>query len=502
MLRVRPLSTALALLITGACTTTGTATATSTPTPTRAGDQFFVSPLGTESAAARAEFMQGIRNLDAERFVVAREHFGKAVAADPNFALGHLYAALNATSLGSYRNHLDEAIRLVDRATPVEQLWIRAEQKAADNDINGQIEIAEQLVRMTPNNPRAYAYLANAQFAANKRAEARATLERATQMDPNFAPAWVQLGNSYLVTEPRDIAKAETFIRKALVLQPNEAFVHDYMGDVYRAQNNLPQARAEYTQMATLSPTRGEGFQQRAHVNSFLGNFDEARADYDRAIELSDPTTKPAYGVFRSLVAVYANDPAAAEKELEQVAATVDPNLQNATGAKIFALTSAAQIALENRHLDVAQRVVDQLRSLYLVQAAAGRTDAFRRGSQANIDYWEGMLAARRGDYATARQKAQNIITQLAPDQNPRKNEPAHEVLGMTDFLQGNFQAAADHLAQANPDDPYIWYYRGLALEKAGKTAEAKEFFARAAGWNFNGAGTALVKKTATQKAG
>jgi len=45
---------------------------------------------------------------------------------------------------------------LPDQASPVEQLWIRAEQKGADNDVNGQIAIAEQLVTLTPNDPRAY----------------------------------------------------------------------------------------------------------------------------------------------------------------------------------------------------------------------------------------------------------------------------------------------------------------------------------------------------------
>jgi tetratricopeptide (TPR) repeat protein len=459
--------------------------------------------IGTSSTTARDEFYQGLHDLDAERFIVAREHFNKAQAADPNFALGHLYAALNGASLADYKTHLDAAVRSLNGATPAEQLLIRAERKNADNDVTGQIELAKQLVRMTPGNPRVYLYLAGAQFNANKRAESRATLRRATQVDPRFAPAWIQLGNSYLVTEPRDIARAETYIRKAMALQPNEAVVHDYMGDVYRAENKLAQARTEYTRMAELAPDRGEGFQQRGHVNSFLGNFAEARADYDRAIALSDPTLKAPYAVFRALVNVYANDPAAAESELDRIASTVDPRVRNANGAKINALTSEARIALHNGHLDVAQRAIDQARQVYRQQAAEeGRSDTFRRNAEINIAYWEGMLAARRGDYAGARAKAKDIMTQVAKDQSPRKDEPAHELLGLTDFLQGNFKSAAGHYAEANPDDVYVWYYRGLALEGAGRKAEAREFFKRAAGWNFNGAQTALVRSDARKRAG
>ena len=499
MPRVRLISIALALLLPGASTTI---TAQAPAAIAAVAQPWSASSIGTSSATAREEFYQGLRDLDAERFIVAREHFNAAVAADPSFAIAQLYSALNGASLADYKTHLDAAVRAIDGATPAEQLWIRAERKNSDNDVAGQIALAEQLVKAAADNPRVYLYLAGAQFNANKRAESRATLLRGAQVDPSYVQGWIQLGNSYLVTEPQDIAKAEEYIRKAVALQPNEAVVHDYMGDVYRAENKLPQARAEYTRMAELAPTRGEGFQQRGHVNSFLGNFDEARADYDRAIALSDPTLRPQYATFKAFVSVYANDPAAAESELDQIASNVDPSLGNASGAKIFALTSEARIALHNRHLDVAQRAIDQVREVYRQQAAEeGRSEAFRRNGEVNIAYWEGMLAARRGDYAAARAKAKDIMTLVAENQSPRKNEPAHEVLALTDYLQGNFKSAADHYAEANRDDVYLWYYRGLALDGAGKKAEAKALFRRAAGWNFNGAQTALVKNDARKLA-
>ena len=499
MRSVRPLVTALAVALSaGACTTTGIGTATA------ASDQAPMAiPLSTQSATARDEFLRGVHDQDVERPVTPRQHFDRAIAADPNFALGHLYAAFAAPSLPAYRSHLDEAVRLADRATPAEQLWIRAERRVLDNDVSGQLALAQQLVQLTPSDPRAYGYLAGVQFNAGRRSDARATLERAAQIDPNFAPTWIQLGNSYLISEPRDVTRAEGYIRRAVALQPNEPFVHDYMGDVYRAENNLPQARAEYTRMIELDPSRASGFQQRGHVNSFLGNFAEARTDYDRGVALADPTTKPFFAVYHAFVHVYEGNPSEAEAELDRLAGSIDGmNIPNAVGAKITVLNDQARIALHNRHLDVAQRAIDQLRTLYRQQSEMGRSDAFRRGNEANIDYWEGMLAARRGDYATARAKAQDMIAQLAQDQSPRKNESAHELLGMADLLQGNYQSAAGHFSEANPDDIYVTYHRALALEGAGRTAEAKELFRRVAAWNFNGSDTALVKREAARKAG
>ncbi len=499
MPRVRLIFTALALVIAG----TSSPTIAQAPASVAADPPWHANSIGTTNTTARDEFYQGLRDLDAERFIAARNHFYSAVAADPKFALGQLYAALNGASLADYKTHLDAASKAIDGATPAEQLFVRAELKNADNDVAGQIDIAQELVQTAPDNPRLYLYLAGAQFNGNKRAESRETLERATQVDPSYTQAWIQLGNSWLVAEPKDIAKADAYIRKAVALEPNEAVVHDYMGDVYRAENKLEDARAEYTRMEELAPDRGAGFQQRGHVNSFLGNFAEARADYDRGTALADPTLRPLYATYRALVSQYANNPAAAESELESVANSVDPNIANARGSQIFALASEARIALHYRHLDVAQRAITRLSEITRQQAAEeGRSDAFRRNGEANIAYFEGMLAARRGDYAGARAKANEIMRIVAQDQSPRAKEPAHELLALSDFLQGNFQSAADHYAEANPDDVYLWYYRGLALEKAGHKAEAKELFKRAAGWNFNGPQTALVKGDAARKAG
>src|SRR5687767_9963541 len=122
MRSVRLLAAAFAVAIPAACTTTGlgTATAVSPPPP-------MAISLSTSSSTARDEFLRGVRAGDTERAAVAREHFARAVAADPNFALAHLYSAFFAPSVAAYRNHLDEAIRLAPNASPAEQLWIRAE---------------------------------------------------------------------------------------------------------------------------------------------------------------------------------------------------------------------------------------------------------------------------------------------------------------------------------------------------------------------------------------
>ena len=280
--------------------------------------------------------------------------------------------------------------------------------------------------------------LAGIQFNLGQTAEARATLEQGIALAPRFAPTHIDLGNSYLQIEPKDAAKGEEHIKHAVELEPNEPYVHDFMGDAYRAKNDLENARLEYSRMIELDAKDAGAFQQRGHVNSFLGKFDEARADYDKSISLGDPGQKATFAVYRAFVNVYAGQPAAAEQELDKLVTAIDAmDLPNKTDAKIFALNNQLAIALHNGHISVATRAADALRALWREQQLSATPD-FRNSRQANIVYVEGRLAAANGDYAGTRAKAEEYMKVVERSLNPRKNERANELLGIADVVQKN----------------------------------------------------------------
>ena len=175
-------------------------------------------------------------------------------------------------------------------------------------------------------------------------------------------------------------------------------------------------------------------------------------------------------------------------------------DLPDESSAKVFALTNQLAIALHNGHINVATRAVDALRALWREQQLSATPD-FRNSRQANIVYVEGRLAAANGDYAGTRAKAEEYMKVVESSLNPRKNERAHELLGIADLVQKNYATAATHLAQANPNGSYITYQRALALEGAGQAEEAKALFKRVADTNFNSVDIALVKADAARRA-
>jgi tetratricopeptide (TPR) repeat protein len=315
--------------------------------------------------------------------------------------------------------------------------------------------------------------------------------------------AHTAMGLSYLFGEPRDFAKALQYMQQAEALAPNEAGAHTLLGDVYRAQRNLAKAREEYARGHQLDPRDGILLVKAGHADTFLGDYVAARADYDSAVAVGRANQKAAYAPFRAYVSVYAGDPAAAIDELNRLVASVDGmGVPDPKTAKVGALTSVVVIATHTRDRAAAERALKQLGPLLLQQAEEAGNPAFRRGQQAIIAYFEGWWAARRGDYAAAQKQADHISQLLAPDANPRKLEPMHQIEGFIALYQGKYREAAGHLRLGNTLDPYVKYQLAVATEGAGDAAEAKRLFREVADYNFNTVGFALVRKDAQQKAG
>ena len=460
-------------------------------------------PITTSSAAARARFLEGLREFDLGRFIDANVHFKQAVAADPNFAFAYLNVANTANSLDEFKTNLAQAEQHAAGASDAERLQIQMARQGFDNDLVGQLALGRQLVAKYPDSPRAWLALAGVQGALNYNAEARTSIAKALALAPRLFAAHTAMGTSYLFGEPRDFAQALQHMQQAEALAPYEAGAHTFLGDVYRAQRNLAKAREEYMRGHELNPRDAILLVKAGHANTFLGDYVAARADYDSAIAVGRANEKAAYAPFRAYVSVYAGDPAAAIDELNRLVASIDNmGVPDPKTAKVGALTNVAVIATHTGNRAAAEEALKQLGPLLLQQADEAGNAAYRRGQQATIAYFAGWWAARRGDYVAAQKQAEQIGQLLAPDANPRKLEPMHQLEGFIALYQGKYRDAAGHLKLGNTLDPYVKYQLAVAKEGAGDAGEAKRLFTEVAEYNFNTVGFALVRKDAQQKAG
>lgn len=459
-------------------------------------------PLTTSSDEARQRVTDGVREADMNRVEEAYENFERAIAADPNAAMPHLYSATVAFGVATVEAtyaHLEQAAKLSDHASEVEKLIIQSIKKGFDNDDSGALTIAQQLVKIDSENPRSWLLLAGRHGALQQRADERAAVDKAIELAPGFALAYITQSISYTNSEPRDLAKAEANARKAVELEPNEPDVHDILGDALRAQGKLEEAAQAYTRAAELDPTKGDGLQQRGHVQTFLGRYAEARADYDAAVALAVGNRKPVLWVYRAFVNLYEGNARAAVEELEQIYNAMDGiEMADPTGIKIFVVSQQAAVALHNHMIPEAERATGRL--VQLKSQLKVNSEEFRRAVRSQIALDQGYLAWTKADYATARQKAAEYMKIREPDSNPTRNRSAHELLGMIALEEGRHADAVSEFEQGSPDDIYMDYHHALALEGAGRGAEAQKLYEKIANYYFNPVGMGLVRKDALAK--
>src|SRR2546430_1340477 len=351
-------------------------------------------PITTSSGVARDHFLRGQRELDLARFIDANAHFKEAVAADPDFAFGYLNVANTANSLAEFKSNLALAEQHAAGASEAERLQIQKVRKGFDQDLAGQLALGQQLVQKYPGSPRAWLALAGVQGGLNRNEEARASIAKALALAPRMFVAHTTLGLSYVFGEPRDFDKALQHVQQAETLAPDEPGAHTLLGDVYRAQRHLEQARDEYTRGHQLNRRDAILLVKSGHANTLLTDHTAARADHDPAIPPGRANNKEAYPPVRASVLAAAGEPGAAIDELNRLVASVDGmGVPDPKAAKVAALSNVAVIAIHTRNQPAAEQALKQLGPVLTQQADEAANPAFRRGQDATLAYFDGWWA-------------------------------------------------------------------------------------------------------------
>jgi TolB-like protein/DNA-binding winged helix-turn-helix (wHTH) protein len=115
--------------------------------------------------------------------------------------------------------------------------------------------------------------------------------ERAVQLDPGFARAWVGIGECSFFTRPRpeSMARAEAAIRRAIELDPDLPNAHAALGTLQMIWHwNWDAADAEFRLAMAKEPVEPSTLVRYAQYLAARGRLDEAIATQRRAAEL-DP---------------------------------------------------------------------------------------------------------------------------------------------------------------------------------------------------------------------
>jgi len=461
--------------------------------------------ITTDSATARALYAEGEYLSDVGRGVQAREKFQAAATEDPSFALAYYGQSNAALSFAEFQKSLDTALEYAEGISDGERMLIDINRSFLSNDAATGLATAQQLVNKFPDSARAWNVLAGMQGNQNDNLGARASNQKALKLEENMPAALTGLVNNNIFGEPRDPAAAESWANKLIAAYPNEAKGFEMLGDAKRAQNDLEGALEAYNKASQVDPTLELAAHKRGHVNSFLGNIEEARGAYDEAIALAPPESRAGTAVYKGFTYIHGGDIPAAIDELETLAdgvAELGTPADQVKGQQVFALSSAAFAAMQAGMFERADSLIVRRNELQMAIAEDVGTDDARRLQQTNCQFFEGLLAAFQGNGEGATEHADAIAQLVEGDENPRKLEGANWVLGLSALKAGDYSTAVDHLRQADyANNMFVRYHLALAEQGNGNEEEAKKLFGEVGSFNFNSVAFALIGKDAATRA-
>jgi tetratricopeptide (TPR) repeat protein len=457
-------------------------------------------PITTGSDEAREHFILGREALEMGRTDDAREAFERAIDADPAFAIAYLYRARLANSAQEWKQYTDLAQEHKAGSSEGEQMLIDMIPLYVASDDEAVLAQAKKLAAAYPKSPRASLEVAYAMEGLNMTAESRRQLESLVTEHPSFAPAYRSLANSFVFELPNDHGLAEKYARKFVELAPREATGHILLGDVYRAQVQLEKALASYTEAVKVDPTHPVGYAKKGHADTFLGNYDMARADFEEAIEHSEGTGKMSGANFGVYTYVYAGDLPAALNANAAVMQNIPRLIADEEAQKqamMICYEDRCKIAAADGDFDIAREALREHAKLRRGIAEEMNMPEFVAYTEADIAELEGWIAAREGDFDAALAHADAAAEHLAVSKSPRKLEGVHQLKGFVALQQGAAETALEHLAQSNSDWITVTFYTAQAEEARGNTAQATELYREVANWNFNSLEYALIRDKA-----
>jgi TolB-like protein/DNA-binding winged helix-turn-helix (wHTH) protein len=219
-------------------------------------------------------------------------------------------------SLRESGNHIRLTAQLI-QVKDQTHLWAQDYDYLAKDILNVQDDVAKAVaheirVRLTskqqaelaqshPANPEAFdAYLQGYYHFERDTAKdtdmAARYYERATQLDPSYALAWVGLSrarnwqvNVSLIPAEEGHRLAREAVERALALNPNLAEAHTQMGRIKQQVDfDWAGAHASFQRAVALNPGNPEAVRTAAGSAAMLGRFDEALPLNGRAVDL-DP---------------------------------------------------------------------------------------------------------------------------------------------------------------------------------------------------------------------
>jgi eukaryotic-like serine/threonine-protein kinase len=374
--------------------------------------------LPTTSEAAQIAYWKGRALVDRRDIAgnpqAAIREFEAAIAADPNFAMGH--AGLAEAQWAMYSNTNDKS--WADRA----------------------MQSTAAAVTLEPDRPAVRYSAGLTMFRSGRFEDARQELTRAIELQPTSEEATRLLGR-VLMRQGRIDEGMEHF-RKALAIRPNSITVHTEMGLALYYASRYKEALDAFEKAIALAPNSSSALTQAGAASQMAGDPKKALDFYEKATAI-----QPRAETFSSMGTIYYDQ----------------GEFQKAANAYEAALLIRPLGAITHRNLGDAYRRL-------------GRSDAARRAYREAVVRQQAELAVSPGD-ARALARLAVYQAKAGDDAAAGRSLAAAEKIAPRDE-QVLLRAGVVHALAGRADQALDALQRAIAGGISPRTIETEEDFA------------------------
>ncbi len=253
-----------------------------------------------------------------------------ALESDPDFAMAH--AALGSTYFSHWvskpalgREHFEKALRLSERVTSRERLYIQADYQSNQGHFDDAERLYGLYLRDYPDDLGVQLNLAYLLMRARRLEQARAGFKEAIRIDPSNAGAYVNVATTYGLQG--QFGDALPYYTRAFELEPTwitaQNLNHEY-GVMLVGTGQLAKAREVYSVALASPDIRDKGLRSLALLDLFQGRYKDARPRLQEAILLNqsgkNPLGEARNHLYLSAVLEGQGDSAGELRELDQAA--------------------------------------------------------------------------------------------------------------------------------------------------------------------------------------
>jgi len=441
-------------------------------------------PITTSSAQARALYEKGMQDYENLYLERCNDDWRAAVKEDPNLAVAWAWIAFNSSDPKEISAARERAKAIARKATPGEQLMVAWIAKVEEGDFIGGISAMNDMLEMYPKDKHLL-YLAGNWLMLEEGIEAsQHMMEKALAIDKNFPAALNDL--AYAEARNRQFVKALAAMDRYVALLPKEPNPQDSYGELLRMAGNFEGSLMHYRAALKIDPDFVTSQVGLGDTYALMGNQDQARAEYDKAIRFAhNEPDRLTYTMQKGMTFVRDGNFAEADKLFLQIAETAHAKEQDLQEAQAY------------RHL--AEYQTDNgvaLKYLLSAEDAMGHRNTISTSDKddelSRILRNRTVRAARAGDAALAEKSLKQLEAMAGASRNRVIQTSYNGAAGMLLMDQKKYEEAISYLEE-DSDNPFTLELLVQAYYQTGQSDKLAESEAKLRGTNVPTMEQALV---------